>query len=308
MPSPAHPPTDSLHPHTPSIFLLVPRLRRFPQSAPLPTNACPLHIADHAALRDNVLFGRPFEEERRYRRGRIIEHSCLLPDLRSRADGDLTERPKVIDLSASEYRPRRVLQCGRRRNEDPLSAVDANVGKALFCTAIPSLVSFYQMFLRIGSNVNFVDFFRGSGLEEFALLPLFLPTIPHDFRRWDDSTGVMEFFWCANYYDTGFELHLTKCRANFVARLLVSPSPVQLGVLVVRPEVSPSVPGSVSTPKLLGRSLNPLYVSPSLNPVPHNGILNPMSHMTFLTLLWKGALPPSQTSPFLRIAHGKIIW
>ncbi|KAJ7934357.1 hypothetical protein B0H13DRAFT_1855248 [Mycena leptocephala] len=61
MPSPAHPPTDSLH-------------------------------------RDNVLFGRPFEEERN-RRGRIIEHSCLLPDLRSRADGDLTERLKVIDLS-----------------------------------------------------------------------------------------------------------------------------------------------------------------------------------------------------------------
>ncbi|KAJ7937898.1 hypothetical protein B0H13DRAFT_2302367 [Mycena leptocephala] len=146
-------------PHHLLSFSLYPRLRRFPQSAPLPTNACPLHIADHAALRDNVLFGRPFEEERRYRRGRIIEHSCLLPDLRSRADGDLTERPKVIDLSASEYRPRRVLQCGRRRNEDPLSAVDANVGKALFCTAIPSLVSFYQMFLRIGSNVNFVDFF-----------------------------------------------------------------------------------------------------------------------------------------------------
>ncbi|KAJ7933540.1 hypothetical protein B0H13DRAFT_2306656 [Mycena leptocephala] len=153
-------------------------------------------IADHAALRDNVLFGWPFEEERRYRRGRIIEHSCLLPDLRSHADGDLTERPKVIDLSASEYRPRRVLQCGRRRNEDPLSAVDANVGKGF------------------PSPIHLRGFFRGSGFEEFALLPLFLPTIPHDFRRWDDST-TWSFFGV-------LITMIRKCRANFVARLLVS--------------------------------------------------------------------------------------
>jgi hypothetical protein len=35
-----------------------------------------------------VLFGQPFEEDRYWR---VIEDSCLLPDLQLLADGDLTE-------------------------------------------------------------------------------------------------------------------------------------------------------------------------------------------------------------------------
>jgi hypothetical protein len=38
--------------------------------------------------RDNVLFGQPFDEDRYWR---VIEDSCLLPDLQLLADGDLTE-------------------------------------------------------------------------------------------------------------------------------------------------------------------------------------------------------------------------
>lgn len=42
----------------------------------------------HAMKRDNVLFGQPFDEDRYWR---VIEDSCLLPDLQLLADGDLTE-------------------------------------------------------------------------------------------------------------------------------------------------------------------------------------------------------------------------
>ena len=38
--------------------------------------------------RDNITFGRPFEEDRYWH---IIETTCLLPDLQLLPDGDLTE-------------------------------------------------------------------------------------------------------------------------------------------------------------------------------------------------------------------------
>lgn len=38
--------------------------------------------------RDNVLFGQPFEEERYWR---VVEQSCLLPDLYLLPNGDMTE-------------------------------------------------------------------------------------------------------------------------------------------------------------------------------------------------------------------------
>ncbi|KAJ7887709.1 P-loop containing nucleoside triphosphate hydrolase protein, partial [Mycena leptocephala] len=42
----------------------------------------------NATLRDNVLFGQPFEADRYWH---VIEDSHLLPDLQLLADGDLTE-------------------------------------------------------------------------------------------------------------------------------------------------------------------------------------------------------------------------
>ncbi|KAJ7891133.1 ABC protein [Mycena leptocephala] len=95
----------------------------------------------NATLRDNVLFGQPFEEERYWR---VIEDSCLLPDLQLLADGDLTE--KGINLSGGQKQRvniARALYYGTDVVifDDPLSAVDANVGKALFRSAIQGLVA-----------------------------------------------------------------------------------------------------------------------------------------------------------------------
>ncbi|KAJ7811511.1 hypothetical protein B0H13DRAFT_1926691 [Mycena leptocephala] len=202
MPSPTHLPTDSLHVHvSPSHFLVISTTPFTTPPSPTPPSIF-LLVPPLTPLppRDNVLFGRPFEEERRYRRGRIIEHSCLLPDLRSHADGDLTERPKVIDLSDEQQ---------------------ANIVRAVYCSA--DVVEMRTHFpLGFPSPIHLTrwlqrqlrGFFRGSGLEEFALLPLFLPMIPHDFRRWDDSTS-----W--SFFGVLITM-IRKCRANFVARLLVS--------------------------------------------------------------------------------------
>ncbi|KAJ7841445.1 P-loop containing nucleoside triphosphate hydrolase protein [Mycena leptocephala] len=102
--------------------------------------------------RDNVLFGQPFEADRYWR---VIEDSYLLPDLQLLTDGDLTERREgdhFIGRVAARL-PLRMLS-GQTRHvaralyygadvvifDDPLSAVDANVGKALFRSVIQGLV------------------------------------------------------------------------------------------------------------------------------------------------------------------------
>ncbi|KAJ7923269.1 hypothetical protein B0H13DRAFT_2655245 [Mycena leptocephala] len=146
-------------------------------------------IADHAALRDNVLFGRPFEEQRRYRRGRIIEHSCLLPDLRSRADGDLIERPKVIDLSGVWT-----------------DKQQANIVRTAYCSAdVVEMTTHFPLSMPTSARRSSARPFRASShftkccrdfrapftsrrIYTIAIVLTNGQQIPHNFRRWDDST------------------------------------------------------------------------------------------------------------------------
>ncbi|KAJ7165411.1 P-loop containing nucleoside triphosphate hydrolase protein [Mycena filopes] len=114
----------------------------------------------NASLRDNVLFGQPFEEERYWR---VLEDSCLLPDLQLLADGDLTEvGEKGINLSGGQKQRvniARALYYGADIVifDDPLSAVDANVGKALFHTAIQSLVAQGKTVLLVTHALHFLS-------------------------------------------------------------------------------------------------------------------------------------------------------
>ncbi|KAG1887345.1 ABC protein [Suillus subluteus] len=93
----------------------------------------------NTTLRDNITFGQPFEEDRYWR---IIETACLLPDLQQLPDGDLTEiGEKGINLSGGQKQRVNIARALYLDPEivifdDPLSAVDAHVGKSLFQDAI----------------------------------------------------------------------------------------------------------------------------------------------------------------------------
>ncbi|KAG0701997.1 ABC protein [Suillus ampliporus] len=93
----------------------------------------------NATLRDNITFGRPFEEDRYWR---VLEIACLLPDLLLLPDGDLTEiGEKGINLSGGQKQRVNIARALYFDPEivifdDPLSAVDAQVGKSLFQDAI----------------------------------------------------------------------------------------------------------------------------------------------------------------------------
>ncbi|KAF9234111.1 ABC protein [Melanogaster broomeanus] len=93
----------------------------------------------NATLRNNIIFGQPFNEDKYWR---VIEVACLLPDLQLLPDGDLTEiGEKGINLSGGQKQRVNIARALYADPEiivfdDPLSAVDAHVGKALFEEAI----------------------------------------------------------------------------------------------------------------------------------------------------------------------------
>ncbi|KZT29601.1 ABC protein [Neolentinus lepideus HHB14362 ss-1] len=93
----------------------------------------------NATLKDNILFGQPFDEDRYWQ---AVEKASLLPDLQVLPDGDLTEiGEKGINLSGGQKQRVNIARALYFNADivifdDPLSAVDAHVGKALFADAI----------------------------------------------------------------------------------------------------------------------------------------------------------------------------
>ncbi|KAJ7183174.1 ABC transporter [Mycena filopes] len=89
----------------------------------------------NATIRDNICFGLPFDEEKYWK---AVNDSCLQPDLEMLPNGDLTEvGEKGISLSGGQRQ--RVNICRSIYSDtdiqifdDPLSALDAHVGKAVF--------------------------------------------------------------------------------------------------------------------------------------------------------------------------------
>uniref|UniRef100_A0A3B3TUD5 Canalicular multispecific organic anion transporter 1-like n=1 Tax=Poecilia latipinna TaxID=48699 RepID=A0A3B3TUD5_9TELE len=93
----------------------------------------------NATLRDNILFGSPYEEQRFED---ILEACALGPDLKLLSAGDLTEiGEKGINLSGGQKQRVSLARAAYSQADillldDPLSAVDSHVGKHLFDNVI----------------------------------------------------------------------------------------------------------------------------------------------------------------------------
>ncbi|KAG1821831.1 ABC transporter [Suillus subaureus] len=89
----------------------------------------------NTTIRENICFGRPFEEERYWK---AVRDACLEPDLDMLPNYDLTEvGEKGISLSGGQKQRInicRAIYCNTDIQifDDPLSALDAHVGKAVF--------------------------------------------------------------------------------------------------------------------------------------------------------------------------------
>ncbi|XP_040290615.1 canalicular multispecific organic anion transporter 1-like [Bufo bufo] len=89
----------------------------------------------NATLRDNILFGSPLDEAR-YQR--VLEGCALLPDLEMLPGGDMSEiGEKGINLSGGQKQRVSLARAVYQNTDiyildDPLSAVDAHVGKHIF--------------------------------------------------------------------------------------------------------------------------------------------------------------------------------
>lgn len=115
----------------------------------------------NASLRSNIIFGQPFEEERYWQ---AVESACLLPDLQLLADGDLTEiGEKGINLSGGQKQRINIARALYFDADviildDPLSAVDAHVGKSLFHSAILALAKRGKTVLFVTHALHFLSF------------------------------------------------------------------------------------------------------------------------------------------------------
>ncbi|KAG7444868.1 ABC transporter [Guyanagaster necrorhizus] len=89
----------------------------------------------NATIRDNICFGRPFKEDKYWQ---AVQNSCLERDLDMLPNGDMTEvGEKGISLSGGQKQRLnicRAIYCDTEIQifDDPLSALDAHVGKMVF--------------------------------------------------------------------------------------------------------------------------------------------------------------------------------
>ncbi|KAF9074671.1 ABC protein [Rhodocollybia butyracea] len=131
----------------------------------------------NASLRNNILFGQPYVENKYWM---VIERSCLIPDLELLPDGDLTEigekgsltvsgiihtvlmTDKGINLSGGQRQRVNIARALYYNADvylfdDPLSAVDAHVGRSLFHDAIHYLAKEGKTVILVTHALHFLS-------------------------------------------------------------------------------------------------------------------------------------------------------
>ncbi|WWC87583.1 uncharacterized protein L201_002473 [Kwoniella dendrophila CBS 6074] len=111
----------------------------------------------NASVRDNILFGQPWDEARYWD---AIRNSSLMTDLELLPDGDLTEagvnlsggQKQRINIARALYYDADIVLF-----DDPLSAVDAHVGKALFENAILPLRACGKSVILVTHAIHFLS-------------------------------------------------------------------------------------------------------------------------------------------------------
>lgn len=89
----------------------------------------------NATIRDNITFGRPFDEERYWK---AVKDACLETDIDMMPNGDMTEvGERGISLSGGQKQRINIcraiyVNADIQIFDDPLSALDAHVGKSVF--------------------------------------------------------------------------------------------------------------------------------------------------------------------------------
>lgn len=127
-----------------------------------------------ATIRDNILFGQPYDEEKYWN---VIAAACLEPDLKVLQAGDLTSiGERGINLSGGQRQRVSVARLLYSDApivflDDPLSAVDAHVGKSLFFGAIQGALAGRTRVL-VTNALHFlpsVDLVRSFNLGRYRL-------------------------------------------------------------------------------------------------------------------------------------------
>ncbi|TXT16096.1 hypothetical protein VHUM_00599 [Vanrija humicola] len=113
----------------------------------------------NATIRDNILFGQPWDEAKYWS---VIARASLTRDLEILADGDLTEiGEKGINISGGQKQRINIaralyFEADIVLLDDPLSALDAHVGRAVFNDAILGLRKAGKTVLLVTHGLHFL--------------------------------------------------------------------------------------------------------------------------------------------------------
>jgi len=114
----------------------------------------------NATIRDNILFGRAFDEDRYWQ---AVRSASLMADLDQLVDGDMTDiGEKGVNISGGQKQRINIARAlyfdaDIVLMDDPLSAVDPHVGKALFNDAILGLRKAGKTVILVTHGLHFLS-------------------------------------------------------------------------------------------------------------------------------------------------------